>query len=173
VVLGLASTGVHSNGFSLVRRVVEEGRFAWSDPAPFGDGGTLGEALLEPTRIYVKSVLAVHRAGMLKAAAHITGGGLPGNLPRVLPEGSMAVLDAAAWHPPPVFPWLARTGGIEAEEMLRVFNCGIGMVLVVNDAPSARAILQEHGEHVFTIGRVDNAQGLSRVRIDLPAGWPA
>jgi phosphoribosylformylglycinamidine cyclo-ligase len=173
VVLGLASTGVHSNGYSLVRRVVEESQCGWNDAAPFGDRGTLAEALLEPTRIYVKSVLAVHRAGMLKAAAHITGGGLPGNLPRVLPKGTMAVLDASAWHPPAVFVWLAKTGGIEAEEMLRVFNCGIGMVLVVNDAPSARAILEERGEHVFTIGRIENAQGTSQVRIDLPAGWPA
>jgi phosphoribosylformylglycinamidine cyclo-ligase len=173
VVLGLASSGVHSNGFSLVRRVVEGGNVGWGDPAPFAASGTLGEALLEPTRIYVKSVLAVHRAGMLKAAAHITGGGLPGNLPRVLPEGTMAVLDAAAWHPPAVFAWLAKTGGIEAAEMLRVFNCGIGMVLVVSDAPSARAILEERGEHVFTIGRIEVAEGPSQVRIDLPAGWPA
>jgi phosphoribosylformylglycinamidine cyclo-ligase len=133
----------------------------------------VGEALLEPTRIYVKSVLAVHRAGMLKAAAHITGGGLPGNLPRVLPQGTMAVLDAASWHPPAVFGWLAGTGGIAPEEMLRVFNCGIGMVLVVNDAPSARAILEERGEHVFTIGRIEVAEGPAQVRIDLPAGWPA
>jgi phosphoribosylformylglycinamidine cyclo-ligase len=173
VVLGLASSGLHSNGFSLVRRVVEGGRVAWGDPAPFGEGGSLGEALLEPTRIYVKSVLAVHRAGMLKAAAHITGGGLPGNLPRVLPERTMAVLDAASWHPPSVFAWLAKAGGIAPDEMLRVFNCGIGMALVVNDAPSARAILEEHGEQVFTIGRIEVAEGPARVRIDLPAGWPA
>jgi phosphoribosylformylglycinamidine cyclo-ligase len=177
VVLGLGSSGVHSNGFSLVRRVVEGGHVGWTDPSPFADSGspaaTLAEALLEPTRIYVKSVLAVHRAGMLKAAAHITGGGLPGNLPRVLPEGTMAVLDASAWHPPAVFGWLARAGDIEPEEMLRVFNCGIGMALVVSDPPSARAILEEHGEHVYTIGRIEPAEGAAQIRIDLPPGWPA
>ena len=172
VVLGLASSGLHSNGFSLVRQVVG-GHAGLGDPAPFARSMTLGAALLEPTRIYVKSVLAVHRAGMLKAAAHITGGGLPGNLPRVLPRGTTAVLDAAAWTPPAVFAWLAKTGGIAPEEMLRVFNCGIGMALVVSDAPSARAILEERGEQVFTIGRIESAEGGSGVRIDRPAGWPA
>ena len=113
VLLGFASTGVHSNGFSLVRRIVAAaGNAGWADPAPFAPAQTLGAALLTPTRIYVRSLLALHRAGLLKAAAHITGGGLPGNLPRVLPEGDAATIDARAWPLPPVFAWLARTGGV-------------------------------------------------------------
>ena len=171
--LGLASAGVHSNGFSLVRRIVESGNAGWAAPAPFAAGVTLGEAMLEPTRIYVKSVLALHRAGLLKAAAHITGGGLPGNLPRVLPAGMCAVIDAASWPLPPVFAWLARTGGVAAEEMLRVFNCGIGMVLVVSDAAAARGILEAEGETVFHIGRIEAAAGDAQIEIKLPDGWPA
>ncbi|MBN8898257.1 MAG: phosphoribosylformylglycinamidine cyclo-ligase, partial [Rhodospirillales bacterium] len=149
VLLGIGSSGVHSNGFSLVRRVVAASGLAWDAPAPFAPGQTLATALLAPTRIYVRSLLALHRAGLLKAAAHITGGGLPGNLPRVLPEGSVAAL-TATWTVPPVFAWLARTGGVAAEEMLRVFNCGVGMVVVVAaaDAEAATALLQEAGETV-------------------------
>ncbi|HET9018635.1 MAG TPA: phosphoribosylformylglycinamidine cyclo-ligase, partial [Acetobacteraceae bacterium] len=172
-VLGLASDGVHSNGFSLVRRVAAASGLAWTDAAPFAPGQTLGEALLAPTRLYVRPLLALHRAGLLHAAAHVTGGGLPGNLPRVLPDGTAAVLDAAAWTLPPVFGWLARTGGVAAEEMLRVFNCGIGMALVVPDAAAARALLEAAGETVFDIGRVVASDGPAEVRIDLPAGWPA
>ena len=177
VVLGLLSSGVHSNGFSLVRRIVAGGNAGLGDPAPFG-GGTLARALLEPTRIYVKPVLALHRAGLLKAAAHITGGGLPGNLPRVLPEGTAAVIDAAAWTPPPVFAWLAKLGGVAAEEMLRVFNCGIGMALVVaeSEADAATALLTEAGETVARIGRIEAASGdgEAAVRFDnLAPGWPA
>ena len=175
VVLGLASSGVHSNGFSLVRRVVEAGNAGWAAPAPFQSGATLGQALMAPTRIYVRSLLALHRAGLLKAAAHITGGGLPGNLPRVLPDGVRAVLDGAGWTLPPVFAWLARAGGIEAAEMLRVFNCGIGMAVVVaaDQADAASAILADAGEAVFTIGRLEACDGPAEIRIDLPAGWPA
>jgi phosphoribosylformylglycinamidine cyclo-ligase len=175
VVLGLLASGVHSNGFSLVRRVLERGGAGLADPAPFAPGRTLGEALLEPTRIYVKSVLALHRAGLVKAAAHITGGGLPGNLPRVLPEGTLAVLDAAAWTPPPVFAWLARMGQVAPEEMLRVFNCGIGMAVVVGaaKAEAAAALLAGHGETVVRIGRIEAAPGPAAVRIDgLSPGWP-
>ena len=172
-VLGLASTGVHSNGFSLVRRVVAASGLPWDAPAPFAPAMSLGEALLAPTRIYVRSLLALHRAGLLKAAAHITGGGLPGNFPRVLPENTVAALDAARWALPPVFAWLARTGGIAAEEMLRVFNCGIGMTLVVRDAAAARTVLEAEGETVFEIGRIEAGTGPAAVRIDLPAGWPA
>ncbi|UPG74285.1 phosphoribosylformylglycinamidine cyclo-ligase [Roseomonas gilardii subsp. gilardii] len=177
VLLGLLSSGVHSNGYSLVRRIVEGGNAGLKDPAPFASGRTLGEALLEPTRIYVKSVLAVHRAGLLKAAAHITGGGLPGNLPRVLPAGTLAVVDAAAWTPPPVFAWLAKMGGVVPEEMLRVFNCGLGMVLVVaeDSAGEATRLLQEAGETVARIGRIEAAAegGEASVRVDnLPAHWP-
>lgn len=156
-VLGLASSGVHSNGFSLVRRIV--GDLAWDSPAPFAPELTLAGALLEPTRIYVRSVLALHRAGLLRGAAHITGGGLPGNVPRALPPGTRAVLDGASWPRPPVMQWLAQHGGVAADEMLRVFNCGIGMVLIVDDPAAAIALLQQHHETVFTIGRIEAADG--------------
>ncbi len=172
-VLGLAGSGVHSNGFSLVRRIVASAGLTWSHAAPFAPEMTLGEALLAPTRLYVRPLLALHRAGLLRAAAHITGGGLPGNLPRVLPDGAAAVLDASAWPLPPVFAWLARTGEVAADEMLRVFNCGIGMALVVADAKAARALLEAEGETVFAIGHVTAAEGHPTVRIDLPDGWPA
>jgi len=170
-VLGLASEGVHSNGFSLVRRIVAQAGLGWDDAAPFARGLGLGEALLAPTRIYVRALLALHRAGLLRAAAHITGGGLPGNLPRVLPDSTVAVLDAAAWVLPPVFGWLARAGGVAAGEMLKVFNCGIGMALVVSDATAARALLQAEGETVVDIGRIDVGAGPASVRIELPDGW--
>ena len=171
-VLGLASSGVHSNGFSLVRRIVELSGLGWDAPAPFAAGLSLGAALMAPTRIYVKSLLALHRAGLLKAAAHITGGGLPGNLPRALPEGLTAVLDPT-WPMPPVFGWLARTGGIDAQEMLRVFNCGVGMALVVTDAIDAIALLEQQGERAFRIGTLEALPGPAACRIDPPADWPA
>jgi phosphoribosylformylglycinamidine cyclo-ligase len=173
-VLGLASSGVHSNAFSLVRRVVQANGLAWTHPAPFAAGMMLGQALLTPTRIYVRSLLALHRAGLLKAAAHITGGGLPGNLPRVLPEGCVGALQPC-WPVPAVFAWLARTGGIAAAEMLRVFNCGIGMALVVAraDIDRAQALLEAEGEHVTEIGHIESGAGEAAVHIDLPPGWPA
>ena len=172
-VLGLASAGVHSNGFSLVRRIVAASGLAWDAPAPFAPGRTLAQALMTPTRLYVKSVLALHRAGLLRAAAHITGGGLPGNVNRVLPAGLDVRLDAAAWTLPPVFAWLAAVGHVPAEEMLRVFNCGIGMVLVVSDAAAATALLTAAGEIVFPIGEVVPGSGAPAVRIDLPDGFLA
>jgi phosphoribosylformylglycinamidine cyclo-ligase len=171
-VLGLASSGVHSNGFSLVRRVVAVSGLAWRDPAPFDADQSLAQALMTPTRIYVRPLLALHRAGLLKAAAHITGGGLTGNLPRVLPDGVAAVLHPD-WPVPPVFRWLARTGGIPPEEMLKVFNCGVGMALVVADPDAAIALLAECGETVCRIGRIEAADGPGAVRISLPPAWPA
>ena len=170
--LGLASSGVHSNGFSLVRRIVETTNAGWNTPAPFAAGKSLGEALMAPTRIYVKSLLALHRAGLLKGAAHITGGGLPGNVPRMLPEGTRAVIDAAAWPLPPVFAWLARAGNVAAEEMLRVFNCGLGMVLAVTDARAAQGVLEEQGETVFLLGQIESGDPEPDLRISLPDGWP-
>jgi phosphoribosylformylglycinamidine cyclo-ligase len=162
VVLGLASDGVHSNGFSLVRRVAEaEGR-GWDAPCPFG-AGTLGEALLTPTRIYVRPVLAALRSGGVRALAHITGGGLPENLPRVLPEGLGAEIDLSAWTLPPVFRWLQQAGGLETAELLRVFNCGVGMA-VVCDPGGAEAVaeaLAAEGETVLHIGRVTEAPGVT------------
>ena len=173
IILGLPSSGVHSNGFSLVRRIVEASGLTWDSPAPFDSERSLGAALLEPTRIYVQPMLALHRAGLLKAAAHITGGGLPGNLPRVLPPGMRAVLDASAWTVPPVFRWLAGVGGVANGEMLRVFNCGIGMTLVVSDASAALAMLAEHGEHAVAIGRIEAFDGEPRADISVPDGWLA
>lgn len=157
VLLGLASSGVHSNGYSLVRRVVETSGLKWSDRAPFADGPTLAEALLEPTRIYVKSLLkAIRETHGIKALAHITGGGFPENIPRVLPKEFSAELDLSAIDVPRVFSWLAATGGVAPEEMMRTFNCGIGMIAVVADSQAAQvaAVLQETGETVTPIGRI-------------------
>ena len=167
-VLGLASAGVHSNGFALVRRIVAAAGIGWNAPAPFAPAETLGRALLAPTRIYVRALLALHRAGLLKAAAHITGGGLQGNLPRVLPDGTAAIL-TAPWPTPPVFDWLARMGGVDRQEMLRVFNCGVGMAVVVADPAAASAVLRDAGETVFPLGRIVAAVGTPVVRIE---GWP-
>ena len=156
VVLGLASNGVHSNGFSLVRHVVDSLELDYTARAEFA-GGTLGAALLTPTRIYVKPCLAAHRAGLVKGLAHITGGGLLENIPRVLPGGLGARLDFASWQRPAVFDWLAEAGGIAPEEMLRTFNCGIGMAVIVaaDDAEEAAGVLGEQGETVFTVGRIE------------------
>jgi phosphoribosylformylglycinamidine cyclo-ligase len=172
VLLGLGSSGVHSNGFSLVRRIVQASGLAWGDPAPFAPDLSLAQALMVPTRIYVQPMMALHRAGLLKAAAHITGGGLPGNLPRVLPDNTVAAL-TANWPVPPVFNWLARTGKVAAGEMLRVFNCGVGMVLVVADADAAVAMLEAAGETVTRIGTIEAGSGSASIRIEPPAGWLA
>ena len=129
VLLGLPSSGVHSNGFSLVRRIVADAGLTWDAPAPWG-GGSIGAELLEPTRIYVRPALEAIRAGGVRALAHITGGGLTENLPRVLPEGLGAEIDLTSWEFSPVFSWLSVEGNVSHEEMLRAFNCGIGMVAV-------------------------------------------
>ncbi|MGG6428758.1 phosphoribosylformylglycinamidine cyclo-ligase [Acetobacter ghanensis] len=155
--IALPSSGVHSNGFSLVRRIVADAHLTWTDPAAFAPGQTLGEAFLEPTRLYVRPVLALHKAGLLHGAAHITGGGLPGNLPRVLPDGLDAVIDQA-WPMPPVFKWLARTGNVDSAEMLRVFNCGIGMILITPEPEKVLAMLAEAGEEAFRIGSIAKAE---------------
>ncbi|MDD3030450.1 MAG: phosphoribosylformylglycinamidine cyclo-ligase [Alphaproteobacteria bacterium] len=162
VVLGLASSGIHSNGFSLVRKIVAQEKLSYNDPAPFDPLKTLGAALLTPTKIYVRAVLAALKIDAPKALAHITGGGLLENIPRVLPETLSVRLDAAAWTVPSVFPWLAKAGNIDAHEMTRTFNCGIGMVIIVDAARAEEvaAILREKGETVFAIGvveRRDNA----------------
>ncbi len=169
--IGLPSSGVHSNGFSLVRRIVALSGAALDAPAPFAPDMTLAEALMTPTRIYVAPLLALHRAGLLRAAAHITGGGLPGNVPRMLPGGCHAELDARAWSAPPVFAWLARTGGVDAGEMLRVFNCGLGMVLAVSDPDAALALLAAHGEAAHLVGRVVAGEGEPEARVSVPEGW--
>ena len=171
IVLGLPSSGVHSNGYSLVRAIVAAAGLGWDAPAPFAPGQSVGAALLTPTRIYVPALLALHGKGLLKAAAHITGGGLAGNLPRVLPDGMCAVLDTAGWTPGPVFAWLAQTGHVPADEMLRVFNCGIGMALVVGDAEAAIAVLQAAGEQPICIGRIEAHAGPAAVAITHPEAW--
>ena len=157
-ILGLPSAGLHSNGFSLVRKILEGAGALLAAPAPFAPETSLAEILMTPTRIYVAPVLALHRAGLLKAAAHITGGGLPGNLPRVLGDLGAALL--APWPMPPVFPWLAATGGIEPDEMLRVFNCGVGMALIVTDAAAAIAELGAAGQPAFRLGVVTQTPGI-------------
>ncbi|MGE0280245.1 MAG: phosphoribosylformylglycinamidine cyclo-ligase [Rhizobiaceae bacterium] len=157
VLLGLASSGVHSNGFTLVRRIVDVSGLSWFDPAPFAKNTTLGEALLEPTRIYVQSILqAIRNTHGIKALAHITGGGFPDNIPRVLPDDFSAELDLDQIDVPAVFSWLAKVGGVAPEEMMRTFNCGIGMVIVVSGGQAAQvaAVLQEAGETVTPIGRI-------------------
>ena len=157
IVLGLRSAGLHSNGFSLVRRIVEKTGLSWSGPAPFELGKSLGEALLQPTRLYVRSCLAAtRRTGAVKALAHITGGGLLENIPRVLPAHLAAEIDLAAILVPPVFRWLAQAGPVEGAEMLRTFNCGIGMTMVIDPGAldDVGAVLEEHGERFVVIGRL-------------------
>ena len=161
VLLGLGSDGVHSNGYSLVRRVVERAGLSWEDACPFGEG-VLGAALLAPTRLYVKPALAAIRAGGVHGLAHVTGGGLTENLPRVLPDGLGAEIDLGAWRLPPVFAWLAEAGGIAEAEMLKTFNCGIGLVVVVaaDRAGALASLLAEAGETVVPLGRVVPGQGV-------------
>jgi phosphoribosylformylglycinamidine cyclo-ligase len=155
VVLGLASAGIHSNGFSLVRKVAEGSGLKWSDPAPFETEKSLGAALLTPTRIYVRSCLAaIRETGAVKALAHITGGGLVENIPRVIPAHLAAEIDLTKIDTPPVFRWLARP--VAEQEMLRTFNCGVGMALVVDAsaASSVAAVLQRHGEAIVALGEI-------------------
>ncbi|KGB81954.1 phosphoribosylformylglycinamidine cyclo-ligase [Rhodovulum sp. NI22] len=161
VLLGLASDGVHSNGYSLVRKVVEMAGLGWDAAAPFADG-PLGAALLTPTRLYVKPALAAVRAGGVHALAHITGGGLTENLPRVLPEDLGADIDLGAWPLPPVFRWLAETAGMAEAELLKTFNAGLGMVLAVapDRAEDLAALLRDQGETVFAIGTVAEGAGI-------------
>jgi phosphoribosylformylglycinamidine cyclo-ligase len=170
VLLGLASSGLHSNGFSLVRRIVASTGLSWQDAAPFAPDRTLADALLDPTRIYVKPLLELLRspAGQgVKALAHITGGGFTENIPRVLPTGLDAALELAGLAPPPVFAWLAETGDVREAEMLRTFNCGVGMVLVVaaRDATAVTEALEAAGERVLPLGQlVANGGGRSAVQ---------
>jgi phosphoribosylformylglycinamidine cyclo-ligase len=161
VLIGLASDGVHSNGYSLVRKTVEVSGLGWGDKAPFADG-TLGEELLKPTRLYVKQTLAAIRAGGVHALAHITGGGLTENLPRVLPDDLGADIDLTSWTLPPVFSWIADTAGLAESEMLKTFNAGVGMVLSVDvaRADAIIALLESEGETVYTLGTVTAGAGV-------------
>jgi phosphoribosylformylglycinamidine cyclo-ligase len=159
LVLGLASSGVHSNGFSLVRKIVEQQH--WKLNASFPNvRGSLGDALLEPTRIYVRSLLPLLRERKIRGLAHITGGGLLENIPRVLPERCHAKIEADRWQLPPIFSLLQRGGELEAEELARTFNCGVGMALIIaaREADAVSAELEAAGEHVFQIGRVNEGK---------------
>lgn len=160
-ILGIASSGPHSNGYSLVRRIIEVSKARLDQPF---DGRPLGEALLTPTRIYVKPLLALIRALPVHAMAHITGGGLPGNIPRALPETLSAVLDSSTWKRPAVFDWLQQQGNVEDAEMYRTFNCGLGMIAVVdkNDAERAIALLAEQGERATVVGHIEPYRGDSK-----------
>jgi phosphoribosylaminoimidazole synthetase len=156
LLIGLASSGPHSNGYSLVRKIVGVSGLAWDAPAPFAPGQTLAKALMTPTRIYVKSVLPQIKAGRIKGLAHITGGGLIENPPRAIAEGLEARFDWAAWDQPPVFAWLQKTGGVAEHEMRRTFNCGMGLMLIVapEDAPEVLSQLLEAGETAFICGEL-------------------
>ena len=154
-VLALASSGVHANGFSLVRRIVADAGLAWHDAAPFEDR-PLGAALLTPTRLYVSTALAAHRERLVHGFAHITGGGLIENIGRILPAGLAAEIDAGCWPLPKVFAWLAEAGGLAAADLAEIFNCGIGLVAIVaaERAEDARRVFETHGERVYEIGGI-------------------
>ena len=168
LVLGLPSSGLHSNGFSLVRQVVADLGLELDGRSPFDDSASLADALLTPTRIYVPACLSAARAGLVRALAHITGGGLPENLPRVLPAGLGARLDAGTWELPGVFRWLSRAGGVAPDELARTFNCGIGMAVVVprERAQEALAHFRAQGEQAVTIGEIVT-QGSHTPRIEI------
>ncbi len=161
VVIGLPSSGVHSNGYSLVRKLVEKAGVDYDTPAPFEAGKTMGDVLLAPTRIYVKPMLKALQAGGVKGMAHITGGGLSENIPRVLPKDVVVRLDAKNWTRPGIFGWLAQTGKMDAADMARTFNCGLGMVVAVaaGAADKIVAVLKENGENAFVIGQVEARGG--------------
>jgi phosphoribosylformylglycinamidine cyclo-ligase len=165
VVIGVASSGVHSNGYSLVRRVVADAGAAYDAPAPFDTAHTLGEALLAPTRLYIRSGLSAIRAGGVKGFAHITGGGITENLPRALPEGLDAQIDLGVWTPPPVFGWLAKQAGIAEREMLRTFNCGLGMMAIVAAESAGHVIdaFQEAGDKAWRVGALVPGDGEAKV----------
>jgi phosphoribosylformylglycinamidine cyclo-ligase len=160
VILGLGSSGVHSNGFSLVRRIIVEAGWDVSETFPWAGGRSLGDVLLAPTRIYVRSLLPLVQQGQIKGLAHITGGGLLENIPRALPKGARAVVDASLWQLPPVFELLRQGGAIVPQEMARTFNCGVGMVAIVaeDQVDHVARELEAAGETVLRIGRIESGQ---------------
>ena len=168
VLLGLPSSGLHSNGFSLVRKIVSLSGLKYSSPSPWDQSVTLGAALLEPTKIYVKALLPAIKKGLLKGLSHITGGGFLENIPRVLPDGTGCYVDAKAWEIPPVFKWLMKEGGVQPREMARTFNNGIGMVLIVSPDKVDEVIqsIQESGEKVYRVGEVVAGGGVEMRNLD-------
>ena len=156
LLIGLGSSGPHSNGYSLIRRIVELSGLGWDAPAPFAPGQSLAEALMTPTRIYIESALPLAKAGLISGCAHITGGGLIENPPRAIAKGLVPRFDWSAWTPPPVFAWLAETGGVAESEMRRTFNCGVGLMLIVSprDAEPVLAALLNAGENAFVCGEL-------------------
>jgi phosphoribosylformylglycinamidine cyclo-ligase len=165
VILGFASSGLHSNGFSLARQIVANGSLSYRQAAPFDSSKTLGEALLAPTRIYVRAALAAHRAKLAKGFAHITGGGLTENIPRVIPDDCDVEIDLNSWRFPPLFAWMMREGPVEPLEMLRTFNCGIGFIAIASpaDATALSQLLSHHGETVFKVGKIVRGKGPAKV----------
>lgn len=173
VVLGLASSGLHSNGYSLVRRIIGQSGLGWDMPAPYAPDVTLGADLMTPTRLYIKSLLP--HLPMIRAMANITGGGLPENAHRMVPDHLALRIDARAWDLPPVFGWLAEQGGLTADELARTLNCGIGMIVIcaATDEAALTAALTQAGERVMRIGAVEpSIDGQPRVRIDNTDHWP-
>ena len=168
IILGLSSSGVHSNGFSLVRKIVSVSGLEYSSPCPWDSSITLGAALLEPTKIYVKTLLPAIRKGSLKGLSHITGGGFLENIPRVLPSGTGCYIDARAWKLPPVFKWLMKEGGVQPLEMARTFNNGIGMILIISPDKVNEVIqtIQASGEQVYRVGEVVAGEGVEMRNLD-------
>ena len=168
VVLGLPSSGVHSNGFSLVRKIVSASDLKYSSPCPWDPSAKLGTALLEPTKIYVKALLPAIRKGLLKGLSHITGGGFLENIPRVLPSGTGCYIDARTWELPPVFKWLMKEGGVQPLEMARTFNNGIGMILIVGPDKVDEVVqtIQASGEKVYSIGEVVAGEAVEMRNLD-------
>jgi phosphoribosylaminoimidazole synthetase len=167
LLIAVGSSGPHSNGYSLIRRIVEHAGLGWDSPAPFAPGSTVAEALMTPTRIYIKSILPLLKAGLVTAVAHITGGGLIENPPRVIAKALEAEFDWHAWSLPPVFAWLQQAGGVSDQEMRRTFNCGVGLVLVVppQNAEPVLAALLNAGETAFVCGQLAvKAQGPAKVQ---------
>ncbi|RPB25650.1 phosphoribosylformylglycinamidine cyclo-ligase [Terfezia boudieri ATCC MYA-4762] len=167
VLLGLKSSGFHSNGFSLIRRIVEDAGLEYTDPAPWDSTKSVGESLLTPTKIYVRSCYTAAQKGLVKGMAHITGGGLTENIPRMLPEKLAAEVDVHGWELEEVFRWFRKEGGVRGEEFVRVWNVGVGMVLVVDggNASEAKRVLEENGEVVFEVGRLVKREGVERCRL--------
>ena len=172
VILGMGSSGIHSNGYSLVRRLVEVSGLNYSDPAPFDDSKTLGEALITPTRIYVKSLLAAIKTGNVKSLCHITGGGFLENIPRSMPENTIADIATHNWELPAVFEWLFKVGNMSTREMARTFNCGIGMAVFVSPdhAAEIKHLLESNGETVHVIGTVSHHEGKASCNVTGNAG---